>query len=324
MPSFARTVLGDISASNLGVTYAHEHLIIDRSFTTHGTPDFELSDVNRAVDELLRFRAAGGQSMVDSMPCDSGRNVLKLAELSRRSGVHIVAPTGLHLAKYYDPGHWSHCYGEDALTELFVADITAGIDANDYNGPRVERTSHRAGVIKIATDTGFTDRERRIFSAAAAAHHRTGAPILTHTEQGSLGLEQVEALRELGVDLRHVVLSHLDRRPDPAYHRDILSSGVCVEFDSAFRWKTAQGNPTLDLVVSLIPQFPHQIMLGMDAARQSYWTSYGGSPGLDYLLTAFSPRLRSAGLTEENLQDIFVNTPAKAYAFSSPRDARTP
>jgi len=319
MPSFVRTVLGDISAPSLGVTYAHEHLIIDRSFTTHGTPDFELSDVDRAVDELLRFRAAGGRAMVDSMPCDSGRNVLKLAELSQRSGVHIVAPTGLHLAKYYDPGHWGHLYHEDALSDLFVADITEGIDANDYNGPRVERTSHRAGVIKIATDTSFNDREHRIFSAAAAAHRRTGAPILTHTEQGTLGLEQVQALQDLGVDLRHVVLSHLDRRPDLIYHRDVLASGVCVEYDSAFRWKAAQGNPTLDLVVSLIADFPHQIMLGMDAARQSYWTSYGGSPGLDYLLTTFSPLLRSSGLTEENLHDIFVTTPARAYAFASPR-----
>ena len=318
MTAFIRTVLGDIPASALGVTYAHEHLIIDPSFTTHVTPEFELSDVDRAVEELLRFRAAGGQAMVDSMPCDSGRNVLKLAELSRRAGVHLVAPTGLHLAKYYPPGHWGGVLSTETLVDLFVADIEQGIDQHDYSGPCVQRTTHRAGVIKIATGPQFTDRERRIFSAAAEAHHRTGAPILTHTEQGELGLEQVETLRAAGVPPRHVVLSHLDRRPDRDYHRAILATGVRVEYDSAFRWKPEAGNPTLDLVVDLLRDYPDQIMLGMDAARRGYWTSYDGQPGLSYLLTAFSLLLRSAGLTDLDLQRIFVTTPADAYAFGVP------
>lgn len=144
----------------------------------------------------------------------------------------------------------------------------------------MQRTAHRAGVIKIATDTRFHDRERRLFAAAAATHRRTGAPVLTHTEQGTLGLEQVDLLRTLGVDLRHVVLSHLDRQPDPAYHRAILASGVRVEYDSAFRGKPGAGNPTLDLVIELLRDFPDQIsMLGMDAARRGYWTSYGVCPG---------------------------------------------
>lgn len=319
MTAFIRTVLGDITASALGVTYAHEHLIIDPSFTTFVTPDFELSDVDRAVEELLRFRAAGGRALVDSMPCDSGRNALKLAELSRRAAVHVIAPTGLHLAKYYPPGHWGGLLGAEALTDLFVDDIDQGIDRFDYGSPCVQRTPHRAGIIKIATGTQFTPREHNLFLAAAEAHRRTGAPILTHTEQGELGLEQVETLRSAGVNLRHVVLSHLDRRPDRNYHRDILATGVRVEYDSAFRWKADAGNPTLDLVLNLLRDFPDQIMLGMDAARRSYWTSHGGAPGLCYLLTTFSSQLRSAGLTEHDLHRIFVTTPAEAFAFSIPR-----
>lgn len=318
--SFVRTVLGDVPAAELGVCYAHEHLIIDPSFTTHETPDFELSDVDRAVEELARFRADGGRALVDSMPCDSGRNVVKLAELARRAGVHVVAPTGLHLAKYYDPGHWGNSYSADELAALFAADIEEGIDARDYNGPLVRRTPHRAGVIKIATGLEFTAREERLFAAAAAAHRRTGAPILTHTEQGTLGLEQVARLRDLGVDLRHVVLSHLDRRPEAACHRAILASGVRVEYDSAFRWKVGQGNPTLDLVVALLPEFPDQIMLGMDAARRGYWRSHGGAPGLSFLLQDFSTRLRAVGVTEAALRRVFVTTPAAAFSFVS----RTP
>ncbi|MDP3072569.1 MAG: hypothetical protein Q8N18_19905 [Opitutaceae bacterium] len=316
--SFVRTVLGDIPAGRLGVCYAHEHVIIDGSFVTHATPEFLIDDVERAVMELRQFAADGGCAMVDSMPCDSGRNVRRLAEVSHRSGVHLICPTGLHLAKYYDPGHWGNFYTEDQLAALFVADITEGVDAHDYNGPLVERTSHRAGVIKIASDRAFTAREEKIFVAAAQAHRRTGCPILTHTEQGELALAQVERLRRHGVDLRHVCLSHTDRKPDAGLHRELLASGVRVEFDSAFRWKAGQGNPTRDLIVALLPEFPDQIMLGMDAARRAYWRSYGGGPGLSFLLGDFSAQLREAGLPQALLARIFVSTPASTFAFSQP------
>lgn len=317
--SFVRTVLGDIPAAQLGVCYAHEHVIIAASFTTQATPDFLLDDVGRAATELLEFHAAGGRAMVDSMPCDSGRNVRKLAELSRRTGVHLVCPTGLHLAKYYDPGHWGNFYEEDELAGLFVADIVDGIDARDYNGPLVRRTPHRAGVIKIASSAVFGAREEKLFAAAAQAHRHTGCPILTHTEQGALALTQVDTLRRHGVDPRHVCLSHTDRQPDLAYHREILASGVRVEFDSAFRWKAGQGNPTRDLLLALLPDFPDQLMLGMDAARRGYWRHYGGTPGLTYLLTDFSAQLRAAGVTAENWRRIFVGTPAATFAFATPQ-----
>jgi len=314
-----RTVLGDIPAAELGVCYAHEHLILDPSLPNREDPTMLLDSVDNGVAELLEFHAHGGRAMVDSMPCDAGRNVLKLAEISRRSGVHILAPTGLHLEIYYRPDHWSHRYSEDELAELFIADIEQGIDARDYTGPLVERTPHRAGLIKVASGLDrLSDRQAKAFRAAAAAHRRTGAPILTHTEQGTAALAQVELFREHGVDLGHVVLSHTDRHPDPAYHREILASGVRVEYDSAFRWRGRTGNPTLDLVLGLIDEFPHQIMLGMDAARRHYWKSYGGSPGLAFLLTDFTAQLRAGGLSEAHWDKIFRSTPAASYAFATP------
>jgi len=313
--SFIRTVLGDISPEKLGICYAHEHLIIDHGVATDKEPDFLLSDVEKAVKELRDFHSTGGRAMIDSMPCDSGRNVLKLAEISRRSGVHIVAPTGLHLAKYYDSGHWGGFYTEEELTRLFIADIEEGIDIRDYNGPLVKRSEHRAGVIKIATGSTWTAREKRAFAAAAAAHRQTGCPILTHTEQGELGLEQVAMLADHGVDLRHVVLSHTDRRPEIAYHRELLASGVRLEYDSAFRWKPAQENPTLELVVELAPEFPDQILLGMDAARRSYWNVYGGSPGLCFLMMEFKAVLLERGLSETLWLAIMKANPAMAYQF---------
>ena len=57
-------------------------------------------------------------------------------------------------------------------------------------------------------------------------------------------------------------------------------------------------------------------MLGMDAARSSYWTSYSGAPGLTYLLTDFTAAMKSRGITDEQLHKIFVTTPATTFSFA--------
>jgi 5-phospho-D-xylono-1,4-lactonase len=317
---FLRTVLGDIPAEQAGICYAHEHLIIDPSFTTYCNPDFLLDSVERASIDVADFYQAGGRTLVDSMPCGGGRNVIKLAELSRRTMTNIVCPTGLHLPKYYPPGHWGERLGVEKLAELFIADIEEGIDAADYNGPEIERTEHKAGVIKVATGQKIPSvHERKVFEAAASAHRQTGAPILTHTEQGVGALEQVKLFQEFGVSLGHVVISHTDRAPDLAYHREILSTGVMLEYDSAFRWPVGAGNPTLDLIIALAAAgFGAQILLGMDAARRKYWKGYGGGPGLSFLLRDFGPRLHQAGLSGTDSQRIFVRNPANCYAFVEP------
>jgi len=315
--AFIRTILGDIAPEDLGVCYAHEHIIIDVSFTIDKEADFLINDVEKSTQEVCAFREAGGRAMVDSMPCDCGRNIKKLAEISRRSGVHILAPTGLHLQKYYDLGHWGQFYKHDQLVDLFVAEIEEGIDKYEYKGPIVGRTEYKAGLIKVASGLDrLSAYEEKIFAVAAETHRRTGCPILTHTEQGTAALEQIAFLQDQGVDLAHVVISHTDRQPDLAYHREILSSGVCVEYDAAFRWRIWQGNPTLELVLALIEAFPDQIMLGMDAARKTYWRSYGGGPGLTYLLTDFSEELRQRGLTQAQWDRIFIHNPASAYQFA--------
>jgi 5-phospho-D-xylono-1,4-lactonase len=126
--AFIRIVLGDIAPEDLGVCYAHEHTIIDLSYAVNKDADFLINDVYKSAQELTEFYTSGGRAMIDSMPCDCGRNIKKLAEISRRSGVHIVASTGLHLQKYYDLGHWGQFYSEDMLADLFVAEIEEGID----------------------------------------------------------------------------------------------------------------------------------------------------------------------------------------------------
>ena len=222
-----RTVLGDVDPSALGVTYAHEHLVIDGGRPVEMHADFDLSDVDKMATEVAGAMALGLGAVVDAMPCDCGRNVTKLAELSRRTGLHVVGPTGLHHERYYGPDHWSVRLSVGEIADRFALDITDGIDANDYAGPTIERTEHRAGVIKIAgSDNGPSARDLRIFEAAAMAHRWTGAPILTHCEGGTGAINQIRVLGDLGVagQARRAQPRRQDRRPrlpprDPRHRR---------------------------------------------------------------------------------------------------------
>jgi predicted metal-dependent phosphotriesterase family hydrolase len=313
--SFIRTVLGDLGPGALGVCYAHEHVIIDRSYATQLFPEIHLPSAENAIRELGDFKKAGGGAMVDCMPCDTGRNIEKLAEISRKSGVHLIAPTGLHRIRFYPEGHWRFTRGMERLADLFVAEIEEGIDANDCAGPELRRTPYRAGILKIASDGAQLDpAEQAAFEAVASAHRRTGCPVITHCETAR-GVEQVEFLASRGVEPRHIVLSHTDRHPDPAYHRELFKTGAFVEYDRTFRAALDDANPTLRLFVAMVKEFPDQLMLGTDGARPSYWRSYGGAPGLDYLLREFSDRARRLGVNDAELEKVFVKNPARAYLF---------
>jgi phosphotriesterase-related protein len=314
--TFVRTVLGDIDPSSLGITYAHEHLAIVGGRPVELSPDFRLDSAEDAIAELRPAVALGLGAVVDAMPADAGRDVQLLAAISRGSGIHVIAPTGVHHARYYDDRHWSVRLDADAMADLFVADIVGGIDAFDYGGPVVRRTEHRAGVIKIAgSEGGPSERDRRIFGAAAVAHDRTGCPILTHCEAGTGGLEQVEALTGFGVDPRHVALSHVDKVVDRRYHRALCETGASLEFDGAFRWGDRE-NGTLQLLEWLAEDgLLDHVLLGHDAARRSYWTVHGGSPGLAFLLGPFREMLRGRGFGDAELDTLFVANPARVFAF---------
>jgi predicted metal-dependent phosphotriesterase family hydrolase len=315
--TLVRTVLGDIDPGDLGVTYAHEHLVIDGGRPVLMEPEFDLSDVDRMATEVAAAADLGLGAVVDAMPCDAGRNASKLAELSRRTGVHVVAPTGLHHDRYYGPAHWSHRLDVDALAELFVADIEDGIDANDYSGPVVRRTAHRAGVVKVGgSEGGLSERDERVFAAAAIAHVRTGVPILTHCERGTGALDQVRWLTDRGVEAGHIVLSHVDKVVDRGLHRELFATGAVGEYDGSFRWPDDETNGTLQLLGWMAEDgLLDHVVLGMDAARQGYYAVYGGRPGLGWLLDGFTDAMEAHGLDAAARRRLFVDNPARAFAF---------
>jgi len=60
-----------------------------------------------------------------------------------------------------------------------------------------------------------------------------------------------------------------------------------------------------------------QVTLGLDAARQGYWTEFGGSPGMTFLLGPFAEQMAERGLDEAARQEIFVAAPAAAFTFAA-------
>jgi phosphotriesterase-related protein len=241
------------------------------------------------------------------MPAGQGRDVSRQAEISRRTGVHVVACTGLHTEKYYEDVPWALRDPAAALVERFTAVIVGGADGTD----------HRCGVIKVATGPDrVTVRARRLFAAAAETHRRTGAPLLTHCEEGQGAMEQVRLLAELEVPLPRVLLSHTDKVPDPGYHRDLLATGVNLEYDQALRQPADEAHGTAWLTATMVDAgYGDQLMLGTDGARRTLWTAHGGSPGLAWMLTGYRAALARHGLDDGALETILVANPARWLTF---------
>jgi phosphotriesterase-related protein len=313
------TILGPISPNELGFTDAHGHLIMDRDLIVAKHPDFKLAEVDKVAEEVNLFMQAGGRAMIEVSPLGCGRNPRAMVEIAEITKLHVVASTGLHKAEYYLDSHWRNFYSAEQMAEIFVEEITQGMDANSYNGPFIDRIEAKAGIIKVATPyQHITPADERIIQAAAIAHKETGAPITSHTETGTMGLEQVELMMSHGVDPQHITIGHMDRNPDLYIHKKVAEMGPFLLYDTPSRVKYYPESTFLELVSGMIDAgYGQQIVWGGDMARKSYFAAYGGGPGLAYVPAKFVDRMREYGLSQEVIQDIFVHNPARSLVFSN-------
>jgi len=105
-------------------------------------------------------------------PADLGRDVRLLQEVSRRSGIHIVAATGHWLI----PTPSFEARTADELADFFSLEIERGI----------EDTGIKPGVIKAASEGDvMTPFQENTFKAAARASKRTGVPVTTHSDESA-------------------------------------------------------------------------------------------------------------------------------------------
>jgi len=307
MSNKVRTVLGDISPEALGVTYMHEHLIIESEIVKKDYEHIYLPSTEDAIAEVLLCKKAGVQSMVDCMPTGSGRNPQKLRKISELTGINIIATTGLHHDRYYRKDDEIEKLSSSQLGQIFINEIENGMDDTEI----------KAGIIKVVTSgSEIKDREIKLFEAAAFAHDKTGTPIISHCEHGKGAVEQIQLFTKLGIKLNRVTLSHTDKENDHGYHRELLSSGINVEYDQSLRQFNEEQPESALLTMAMIEAgHLNQIMLGTDGARRSLWSSLGGTPGLSWLYTGWGRKLKELGASEDVLSRLFNHNPSAFLAF---------
>lgn len=312
-----RTVLGDIEADELGVTFAHEHLLMTGGWPVMNEPDYRLDSVDRAVEEIEPAARAGLNAVVEMTPPGFGRSARGMQEVSRRSGVRVIATTGLHKVSYYADNHWLHRYDEAQMAQLLVDEVELGMDENNLEGPLIDRTDARAGLVKVAALYHRLGRSMdRFVVAVGETHRRTGVPVATHCDKGTFGHQILDLLLAQGVPERHVILGHIDHNPDPVVLAELAGRGAYLAFDRPGRIKYAPDSDTVTLIGDLADRgHGDRLLLGSDLARRSYWTSLGGGPGLAYLLTTFAPRVAGTHLEQVVQRALTVNA-ARALEFA--------
>ncbi|MEU2270403.1 phosphotriesterase [Streptomyces olindensis] len=297
--SAVRTVLGDVPPGDLGVCDAHDHVF----FGSPRLPGQELRSVAAARAELAAFREQGGGAVVQWTPYGLGRRAADLPPLSRESGVHVVAATGLHQAVHYDEDTLAGLRGR--LADVFVSELTDGIGTSGV----------RAGLVKVAGGFHALDAHARwTMRAAAEAHRATGAPIAVHLELGTGALDVLDLLCGEGeVPPHRVVLGHLNRSPDLVVHRQAAESGCYLAFDGPSRAHHATDWRMPDAVRALADAgFGDRLLLGADTTTAAA-RSVDGGPGMPYLLRRVRPRLAQA-VGEELVGRILTENPGRAFA----------
>ncbi|MFQ3567536.1 MAG: phosphotriesterase-related protein [Aggregatilineales bacterium] len=303
---FIQTVCGPIEPDQLGFTLMHEHLL-GRSLKPGSDPDLTLDSEASAAEDLRHFYTAGGRALVEMSPQDYARDPLAYRRMSKATGVHVICVTGFIKGASLDPFVEGRSVHE--LADTFIRDVCEGID----------ETGIRAGVLKAGSSkNAITPNEEKVFHAVAIAHKETGALISTHTEAGTMALEQVALLTKDGVPPERILIGHMDRLMDWEYHLAVVNTGVTLGYDQFAKEKYYPDRLRVEFVKRMCDAgFGGQLALSMDLARRSYFVGYGGGPGFTFMPWRIVPWLREQGVTQEQIETLFVKTPARLLALPS-------
>ena len=334
-----QTVNGPVPAGELGVTMAHEHLWMDsrpllavHRYTT-GSPgpwnagvaaearwnpgvhpdNYVLTDVEIAVDELRPYVAAGGGTIVDLTPPSLGRDPLRLQEIARDAGVHVVVGTG----QYLEPVHeaWVAAAGEATIAARLIADASDGIGT----------TGIRAGILgEIGTSDPVGAGEARVLRATAAAARETGLAISVHLHPwGHEGHAVLDTLVTAGADPERTILGHLNTAIDrPDELRRLADRGAVLGFDlfgfdhsllGPGRWPPSDRDVAATIVDLLRDGHRDRIVLGQDVGVRTRLRRWGGW-GYAHVLEHVLPVLRELGAAEADIEAMLIATPARLLA----------
>ncbi len=278
---------GPIAADALGVTLAHEHVLVDFIGADRVSPSRYDRDAAfaRALPHLERIYSLGCRTLVECTPAYLGRDPELLRRLSRASKLHILTNTGYYGAandKFLPP----HAFTEDAdqLAARWIREARDGIDG----------TGIMPAFMKIGVDAGpLSDVDRKLVRAAARTHRATGLPIYSHTGNGIAALAQVAVLEEERAPLGAFVWVHAQNESDRAVHAQVGRRGAWVSFDGVGAQSLERH---LDNVLAMREaRLLDRVLVSQDAGWYRVGEPDGGTyRPHDFIFTDFLPALARA------------------------------
>ena len=295
------TVTGPIEASNLGFTLMHEHLLLDLLKDSWSVNNL-LYEPELAYLEVMRYKNAGGVTLVDQTNRGLGQDPIEVKKLAERTGLNIILGCGWYREPYYEE-YLNHWY-VDEIAEQMITDITEGIDDSGV----------KAGIIGElgAHEKWVSPVEERVLRAGARAHHKTGLTIATHGTNSPVALDQLDILKEEKVDFNRVVVGHCGSWPYPEFHAEIVKRGAWLSFDNLSDTNPYELKKCLKLIEQIVKAGNlDRILLSHDVCYRTHYVSYGGC-GYDFISTRLLDHLVGIGFTDEMFHQVMVDNPRRA------------
>lgn len=359
------TVRGPVSVYEIGTTSMHEHVLSDISvyrdvyrtesgdslpwdipfeLATRGLVEqlgphrslenCRLDDEDTMTDELRQFAVGGGLTVLELSCAGVRGNPVGLRRISERTGVNIVASTGLYIEESW-PSELRPA-DVDRLTEHMIGEIEQGIEGSGV----------RAGHIGEIGITTLSAGQERVLVAAAQAAVATGLSLTVHPgfEPATDGRRVLEILRRAGVDPTRVIVAHGDaflvehalrdlvldprrRRLRLDYHEELLAEGANISIDCfGHRWNLLDRGWLIESdvdrlagVVALVRRgYSSQLVLGTDVCLRML-TRAGGGMGYAWLTDFVLPTLHRVGISDSTIRRMVHDTPARLLGRSVAR-----
>ncbi|MDE2403712.1 MAG: phosphotriesterase [Sphingomonadales bacterium] len=323
-----QTVRGPIDAGALGKVLIHEHIfLMDAEYVLNYRPDF-FSDktIDDAVERLNALKASGIDTIVDLTVLGLGRYIPAVAKVAERTDLNIIVSTGVYTFNdvpqpFQFTGPGLLCDVPEPMLDLFLRDINEGIAG----------TGIKAGELKCAIDMpGMTKGVERVMRAIARANVLTGTPITVHTApQNRSGLLVQDLLESEGVDLRDAVIGHCGDSTDIDYLMAVADRGSLLGMDRFGINFTITAEERVATIAELCRRgYAGSMALGHDCCA---WSDFFPSvsdyhrvmPQHHYLHIHDDviPALRAAGVSEGDLELMFVANPRRHYEGPAERFA---
>lgn len=248
-----KTVLGDISESDLGVTLAHEHICCysEYAYRMAGKDYLDkdaLADTATVYLKELK-KKYGLATFVDCTPINIGRDVELLKRISEQSEINIICSTGF----YYTDEPVLYNTSAEQLCKYMVADAYAV----------------NAGIIKCAVENeAITRFGEKLLRACAKAHLCLGLPIVLHSNANNRNaLKALEILFLEGVNPNAVTVGHLSDTDDLEYVKSIASYGCFIGLDRLYKNTSEEyvSKKTQSILELCKAGYEDQILLSHDA-----------------------------------------------------------